>query len=143
MHKFQIKEDGGLRRTDKIPVNSMADNLSVDQEGNVYVAGHPKGITFLMEKDKVNPVSPSIVEKIRLNIPKKSLESEEGDVERMETGGKISDAFLGKKFNVETVYADDGKILSTSSVAMVDTELKKSLISGLSIMGVLFCNKSL
>ena len=138
LYKYQIKDNGGLRQIDKINLGAMADNLCVDQENNIYVAGHPKGLTFLKEMEKNDPKSPSIVEKISLNSP-----SELNDEGRLNAGGKIADAFLGKKYKVETVYADDGSILTAISIALVDSELKVSVLSGIVTKGVLFCSKQL
>jgi arylesterase/paraoxonase len=72
------------------------DNLDVDEEGNIWVAGHPKLLTYVKHSKEPDHRAPSQV--LRL-VPESG--SDDGET----------------TFRVEEVYLDAGDELSASSIA--------------------------
>lgn len=121
---YERKDSGGLRLIDTIDAKVGLDNIGVDEEtGAIYLAGHPQMLlTDKALRDPTgNTLAPSKVVKITNN-----------------TG---QDQFYGKKYVVETVWADDGSTLSTASQCVVAGE--KTVISGIFSRGVVVCKRVL
>jgi arylesterase / paraoxonase len=121
---YERKDSDGLRLIDTIDAKLGLDNIGVDTEtGAVYLAGHPQ---MLITKQALhdptrNTIAPSKVVKI--------------------TNNTAHDQFYGKKYLVESVWADDGSGLSLSSQALVAEG--KTIISGIFSRGVMVCNRVL
>ena len=88
------KSSGELSLISKTNLNSGVDNIDVDNEGNIWIASHPKMLSFAGHATDRNKISPSQVLKL---TPK----PERGEYE------------------VREVFLDDGSKLSGSSVAVV------------------------
>ncbi|MGM0404023.1 MAG: strictosidine synthase family protein [Thermodesulfobacteriota bacterium] len=82
---------GALTKEFAIHLNTGADNIERDEEGNLFVACHPKLLDFAAHAKDREAVSPSQVLKI---------------------------SFLDRnQYSIEEVYLDEGKEISASSVA--------------------------
>ncbi|WP_337040399.1 SMP-30/gluconolactonase/LRE family protein [Emticicia sp. 17c] len=79
---------GSLTQTGEIPVNG-ADNIEIDESGNLWVGCHPKLLAFTTHAKKHSELSPSQVVKI---------------------------SFDGVEPHIENIYLNDGTPLSGSSV---------------------------
>jgi arylesterase/paraoxonase len=89
---YTILDDGSLFHESTIDVDTGADNIDIDEDGNLWVAAHPKLLDFVNHvKDSVN-LSPSQILKIQ---PKADF-----------------------TFTVEEVYLNDGSEVSASSIAV-------------------------
>lgn len=83
---------GALQYRDEIDLNTGLDNLDIDREGNIWVACHPKMLTFVKHSADPSVLSPSQVIKV---VPK-----EEG-------------------YDTQEIYLNSGEELSASSVAVL------------------------
>ena len=89
---FEIEANGDLQQLNSVDVGTGVDNIDIDEEGNLWVAAHPKLLDFVQhQKDSIN-LSPSEVIKL---IP-----------------------IENNKFRIERIYMNDGTELSGSSVAI-------------------------
>jgi arylesterase/paraoxonase len=96
------KQTGELKLLDKLNLESGLDNIHVDDEGNLWIASHPKMLKFIGHaKDSINK-SPSQV-------------------------FKLTPATNGTDYTVEEVYLNEGEQLSGSSVAV---QYKNELLVG-------------
>jgi len=118
---FERQADDTLVLTDVIPVQGGAlDNLSVDQDGALYVAEFPR--VFHMAYNHLRDpkiTSPSRVRKITLNTDESS--------------------FFGQKYKVEKIFEDDGKIASGITSAAFDVERKRLYMHGLAAPAFVDC----
>jgi arylesterase/paraoxonase len=90
---FEIKENGDLVNIGSYDVGTGVDNIDIDEEGNLWVAAHPKMLDFIGHtKDSIN-FSPSQVIKLK----------------------PVSDF----SFEEEIIYENSGQELSASSVAVI------------------------
>jgi len=66
--KFKIeREEGkvvGLTYVSKVKINSMPDNLEIDDDGNIYTAAHYSSFTFLKHSKDSAEISPTQVFKV-------------------------------------------------------------------------------
>jgi arylesterase / paraoxonase len=83
---------GGVKLVNKLNLKTGVDNIDVDADGNLWIAGHPKLLAFVGHAKDSAALSPSQVLKI---IP-----------------------VANGEYKVEEVMMDDGKILSGSSIAL-------------------------
>jgi len=83
---------GALQYRDEIDLSSGVDNLDIDREGNIWVACHPKILTFVKHAGDPSVQSPSQVIKV---VPK-------------EVG-----------YDIQEIYLNSGEELSASSVAVL------------------------
>ncbi len=81
-----------FKQVEKIKCNTGVDNLTWDEEGNLWVGAHPKMLAFLSHAKNAAKRSPSEV--LKITFPK------------------------GKKAIVNQMYLNDGNPLSGSSVAV-------------------------
>jgi arylesterase/paraoxonase len=96
------KQTGELKLLDKLNLESGLDNIHVDDEGNLWIASHPKMLKFIGHaKDSINK-SPSQV-------------------------FKLTPATNGTDYTVEEIYLNEGEQLSGSSVAV---QYKNELLVG-------------
>jgi arylesterase/paraoxonase len=84
-------EDGSLSLQDEIFLDTGVDNIEVDDEGNLWIAAHPKLLDFVEYSRDPSALSPSQVLKVSF--------AEDGS------------------HSVEQIYLSDGQYLSGSSVA--------------------------
>lgn len=92
IHIFRVeRETGRLLPERVIPVETGVDNLSLEQDKTLWIAGHPKLLTFLRYSRDRNELSPSQVLRVRAR----------------DSSSEVEEIFLG-----------DGKYLSASSVAV-------------------------
>ncbi len=85
--------DGQLKQLDSLSIPARLDNLSIDQYGNLWTAGHPKLPTYVGYPADPSKPSPSVVFRIVLQD--------------------------GLPQRYDTVYANDGEQLAASSSAAV------------------------
>jgi arylesterase/paraoxonase len=52
---------GGLRRTETIPLDSAPDNITLDENGNLWIAAHPKLLALMRAVRNPSSVSPTQV----------------------------------------------------------------------------------
>jgi len=88
--------DGSLTKRDEIAVNSGADNLEWDGQGNLWFAGHPRLLEFASHAESIENISPSQVMKINVEAEPPS---------------------------VSEIYMNLGDEISASSVAAVSGDL--------------------
>jgi len=86
-------ETGELTLRQKIDLRTGVDNLEIDAEGNLWLAAHPKLLTFVRYAKDPTQLSPSQVLRIRWRG-------------------------LGR-YDIDYIYSNDGSRLSGSSVAAV------------------------
>ena len=86
-------KSGALELINNLDLKTGLDNIEVDSDGNLWIAAHPKLLSFVGHSKDPNKKSPSEVLKL---IPAKD----------------------NKSYEVEQVYLDDGSQLSGSSIAV-------------------------
>lgn len=117
---FERKDNDGLRLLETVEAGVVLDNVGIDKKtGAVYLAGHPHSFKLLDHFKDKSKSSPSKVVKL--------------------TNNTSDGIFYGRKYQVETVWADNGDLLSGSTIATVVDG--KTFISGIFTKGVLVCNK--
>ncbi|KAJ3220228.1 Serum paraoxonase/arylesterase 1 [Clydaea vesicula] len=113
---FERKQNNNLRKIESLAMPMNADNIFVSHlTGDIYVTG-------LSADPFSNKISGKTV-KI--------------------TNSTSNDKFLGRQYSKEIVFADDGKLISSPTITVVDVERKISLISGLFNFNVVLCRKAL
>jgi arylesterase / paraoxonase len=88
---YSKEEDGSLAFVEDIPCGTGVDNIEFDTEGNLWIGAHPNLLRFTAYAKGKKETAPSEI--IRIDY------RGEGD------------------YAVETIYLDDGKIMSASTVA--------------------------
>ncbi len=83
---------GDIKLVGKLPLKTGVDNIDVDEDGNLWIAAHPKLLAFVGHAKDSTKLSPSQVLKI--------------------TPGS------GASYQVEEIFLDDGRRLSASSIAL-------------------------
>ncbi|KAI9145920.1 hypothetical protein BKA69DRAFT_1024378, partial [Paraphysoderma sedebokerense] len=120
VHMYERQLDGTLREVDTVDLEFLPDNLGVDPTtGEILVAGHANARSFTAHVEHPKLPSPSLVYKI--------------------SNTTSSEKYFGKKYSTKLVFADDGKKMSASTVAVVHPESKTVLIGGIFQKGVLEC----
>ncbi|TKY84929.1 hypothetical protein EX895_006009 [Sporisorium graminicola] len=110
---FELQADNTLSLIDVIHIGYPTDNLTVDEEDNIYAACFPNVPKLLAKfKDPYNKHSPTTVLKISKN--------------------QGHDKFFGKKWNVEKIFEDEGTGMSGATTAMWDQANKLLWLSGVS-----------
>ena len=98
---FELQADNTLTLIDVIHIGYPADNLTVDEQDNIYAASFPNVPKLLAKfKDPYTKVSPTTIVKISKN--------------------QAQDKFFGKKWNVEKILEDDGNQMSGATTALWD-----------------------
>ncbi|MFM8744839.1 MAG: strictosidine synthase family protein [Cytophagales bacterium] len=90
---YKVNPDGSLELISNVNLKTGLDNIEVDVDGNLWIAAHPKLLSFVAHAGDSTKKSPSEVLKL---IPAKD----------------------NKSYTVEQIYLDDGKQLSGSSIAV-------------------------
>jgi len=116
---LERQADDTLVLTDEISTDRIIDNISVDNDGVVWVAGFPKAFSFLKHSDDPTLLSPSSAFKFSIN-----------------TGPA---AFYGEKFKVEKVFEDDGTMVSGATTVVHDSERGRLFFHGLSSPWLTVC----
>ncbi len=94
LYSFNRNVDtGALEANTELYLNSGLDNIDIDADGNLWIASHPKLLSFLAHAGDPAKISPSQVFKISVNAE--------------------------EKLSAEEVYLNEGEELSASSVASV------------------------
>jgi arylesterase/paraoxonase len=88
---FDQNEDGSLDFREDVPCGTGVDNIEFDEQGRWWIGAHPSLLRFAAYAKKKEETSPS-------------------EVIRVDYKGKGD-------YSVQTVYLDDGKTISASSVA--------------------------
>jgi arylesterase / paraoxonase len=109
LYRREANGDLTLERT--IEVNTGADNLEVDEHGNLWIGAHPRAFTFVLYALELRERSPSQVIFIPYNA--------------------------GEYGPPQEVFRDDGRLLSASSVAAV---YQDRLLIGSVFAGFLECD---
>lgn len=91
------------------------DNINIDENGDLWIAGFPKALKTLKDITSLSPDTPgpSIVLRASKN--------------------KGKDAFYGQKYTVEHIVEDDGHVIGSGTVANFDTE--RGLVFSGSVVG--------
>ncbi len=88
---YSINTDGSLDFIEDIPCGTGVDNIEIDTEGNLWIGAHPNLLRFKAYAKGGKDTSPSEIIKIE---------------------------YRGKNdYTVETVYMEDGTVMSASTVA--------------------------
>ncbi|KAI9034805.1 calcium-dependent phosphotriesterase [Aspergillus affinis] len=121
--KVSIHElvDGQFNWIDEVDTGFLMDNLSVDSEGNIFVAAFPEMMGVMRSFNH-----PGI-----LNVAATVLQIKRTG----EVGGKA-------QYEVEKMLEDkDGKMLSTSTTAAYDVQTKRLFIGGIMAPHVTICKQ--
>ncbi len=104
------KTDGSLKRQQKIPLNTGPDNIDVDANGDLWVAGHSKGFAFQAHAKDAAKIAPSHV--IKITPPNFNREDVFIDTKGIINGSSVGAAHIGEsggKLLVGAVF--DGHIM--------------------------------
>lgn len=112
MSVFTRAGDGGLTLASRTSLDTSPDNLSLDENGTYYLGAHPSTFQFL--RHAKDPARPSASHALRFRL--------------------APDGTLG---STETVWLDDGKAFSGSSVAAAHG--RTMIVGGVFDRGVLVC----
>ncbi|KAJ3785174.1 hypothetical protein GGU10DRAFT_428119 [Lentinula aff. detonsa] len=118
---FEWQGDDSLLLTDVVPIGQVLDNLSLDNEGNVWAAAFPKARDIIKHLSK-NPqhISPVAAFKISsVNVGRNS--------------------YYGEKYIVEKVFEDDGTIVSGSTSIVYDSERGLLFMHGVAAQHLVVC----
>ena len=124
---YDIKESGDLQRLGVFPSRTGVDNISLDDQGRLWVAGHPRIMDFIAHAGDSTKIAPSEVVRI-------SLQADSGDNGESGGNGESGENILSGKEDI--LYSSLGDDLSASSVAL---PLKK----GYMVVGSVFEDKIL
>jgi hypothetical protein len=114
---FELQADNTLTLIDVIHTGYPSDNITVDEDDNIYTASFPNVPKLLAKfKDPWNVASPTTVLKISRNYDK--------------------DQFFGKKWNVEKLLEDDGSGMSGATTAVWDKHNGGLWLSGKWVLSV-------
>ncbi|PPR05896.1 hypothetical protein CVT24_006637, partial [Panaeolus cyanescens] len=117
---LEKQSDNSLVVSDTVNVGYALDNLSVDADGQLWLAviPHVMKIMNYMLKDNTSK-SPSIVSRVSIN-----------------TG---VNSFYGEKYRVENVFEDDGTVMSGLTTAAYDSKRHKLFMHGISSPALVVC----
>ncbi|KAF5321192.1 hypothetical protein D9619_001339 [Psilocybe cf. subviscida] len=118
---LERQADNTLVLTDKVATDRALDNLMVDSNGHVWAAGFPYMVSLLFK---------------HFNYPDKELSPSSAIRFSINTG---KDAAYGKKYNVDKVFEDDGKIASGVTSAVYDADRKLLFMNGLASPHLAIC----
>jgi arylesterase/paraoxonase len=110
---FARQPDGGLQPAGRADLDTSPDNLSVDEQGDFWLAAHPSNLAFLRHAKDGSRPAPSQVLRFRLTAE-------------------------GTPTAIQTVLLDDGRTFSGSSVAAVHGA-RWLVVGGVFDRGVLLC----
>jgi arylesterase/paraoxonase len=125
-------QSGSLRHMYDVELDFVPDNLDIDEDGAVYVAGHPKILNFIAER--LNREG-DWVHKIKAMFPAYSK------VARI-VNATGEQAFMGHPYKVEMVFADQGKTFRATSIAVANRKRGRMWLGALGSSGVGQCDLS-
>lgn len=112
-----------LNKVDSIQVPYPIDNLSVDEEGDIYAAAFPQTYKFLRSADNPSEVNPpSAVFRIRKVTKPKDAETSEASSDG--AGQK------GYSYDVQMIMEDTGTVLPGATTAVHDTRTGRIFLGG-------------
>ncbi|KAF7296600.1 Serum paraoxonase/arylesterase 2 [Mycena chlorophos] len=121
IYVLERQSDNALLQTHTIPTEHALDNLSIDEDGVVYAAGIPAGLTLLAHiADPKNKRSPSSAFAVSKNVGPGS--------------------FYGEKFVVEKVFEDDGALASGTTSVVHDVKRGKLYMNGIAAPHLTVCS---
>ena len=121
IHVFEIQPDHSLRETKKLRCDFHVDNLKVDGEGKLIVAGHPYFPTF----DAVMKTQ-------------HEFDLEKGDsVDRPRAGSWVAEWDGNAEGVLKKLYVDDGMEYGTSTSGVRDAKRDVGFVVGLYDRGIL------
>lgn len=121
VYVYLLQDGHSLVKVDEINIGMGVDNLSVDTDGDIFVAGFPKVIPFVKAmRDPLNTDVPSTIFRIR-----KSLDEQ----------GKAT-------YKVAKALEDiEGKVLPGSTVAVHDVKTDTFFMGGVTSPFITVCKK--
>ncbi|KAF8478277.1 serum paraoxonase/arylesterase [Gautieria morchelliformis] len=117
---LESQDDHSLVLTDVVRTDMPMDNVSVGEDGMVYIAAFPIGHKYMSETAR-NPDIPCAAAVLRV-----SRNTDMGQ-------------FYGDKFKVEKIFEDDGKTVSVTTTAIWDYKQKTLYLTGVSSPHVTIC----
>ncbi|KDR75055.1 hypothetical protein GALMADRAFT_523479 [Galerina marginata CBS 339.88] len=116
---LERQTDNTLVLTESIATDCAIDNLSVDADGQLWAAALPKALMALNHIAHPELSSPSAAYRISIN-----------------TG---VNAFYGEKYKVETVFADDGSLMTGLTTTAYDSKRKRLFMHGIAASQLVVC----
>ncbi|KAG6820987.1 hypothetical protein H0H93_008616 [Arthromyces matolae] len=100
---LERQSDSTLVITDAIETDRCLDNVSIDADGSLWIAGFPDALTFLF-KHFSNPLIPAASSALQMTI------------------NVSPSSFFGEKFSLRKVFEDDGNVASGATTVVHDSE---------------------
>ncbi|KAF9029514.1 calcium-dependent phosphotriesterase [Hymenopellis radicata] len=113
------QEDNSLVLDDLIPTEEIFDNLSIDEDGILWGAGIPRAFDAVDTMKNSSIPCPSIAKSFAIN-----------------TG---TSSFYGEKYKIDTVFSDDGNVMSLLSTVVHDSQRHMMYYHGLLSRWLLVC----
>ncbi|KIY65969.1 hypothetical protein CYLTODRAFT_399519 [Cylindrobasidium torrendii FP15055 ss-10] len=101
------REDGKLVQVDTIPTETISDNVSIDEQGSVWIAGLPNTI-----------VAVKGMRDVRTRVPSRFIRASVGTAPN-------------EKYHVENILQDDGQLLPFQTTVVHDSRRHKLYAHGL------------
>jgi sugar lactone lactonase YvrE len=120
---YDRKSNNKLHLSERVYIGICLDNVSVDENGEIYIAGSQKALAALaqlMDGSAQTPLFPAAVVKVSNNTNE--------------------DKFYGKKYSHKIIYEDNGNVLPAVTVAAVDGRRKVMLLGSFYSKGVGRCD---
>jgi len=122
MHVFEPQADHSLAQLDRVKLDFYNDNPSFDpNSGSVFITGHVKPIIMTKQLKELG---------VRVEGPSKVVKMSPHPLH-------LQNPELYPAYEVETVLVDDGKLISTGTVAAVDRK------RGVMMIGTAFSDRGL
>jgi len=119
IQSFEQQSDGTLVLGDTIRVDRPIDNIVISQDGAIIAGAFP------------------IIGDVVKNFDNRDIKAASSALKITKAGGKES--FFGKKYQVETIFEDDGTIMPPATSAVVDTERGLMYLHGITAPHLLIC----
>jgi len=117
---LERQDDDTLVLTDIVSTDMPMDNISVDDDGAIYISAFVQGIKFI-RKTFNDPTIPSASAVLRLSP---------------NTG---TGQFYGERFTVQKIFQDDGRLASGTTTAVWDGKRKTLYLSGINSLHLTIC----
>ncbi|KAF8575519.1 serum paraoxonase/arylesterase [Ramaria rubella] len=140
---LEKQEDGSLVLTDVVKTDMPMDNISVGEDGVLYIAGHSPTTPLLTCTTELFLAFPKILQYISETAgdPTKTSPSAVLRLSRNTGSGQ----FYGEKFKVEKlsfcpkIFQDNGKVVPTVTTAIWDAKQKVLYLTGITAFYVSIC----
>jgi hypothetical protein len=109
---FSLGQNHKLTKLDTINIGMPPDNLSVDQNGDIFAAAFPKLYQFAGQTDRPFEVHPAAA------------------VYRIRRAGKGHLEGHDAEYEVELIMEDDGKVLASATTVVHDAETGRYFLGG-------------